>query len=107
MKEKLLLCILVLGSFVILSNCAIGPVNGYIFTYNKFPGEINSSNNVPSMKKAEGCQRNILGLVTWGSAGAGQIAMDNHISRIATIDHSTAYFLFGIYRNYCTILAGE
>ncbi|TGK08760.1 TRL-like family protein [Leptospira fletcheri] len=107
MGKKSFLYILLLGSFVQLFDCApIGPSGGFLFSDYKFPGEINSSNNIPTTKKAEGCQYNVLSVVTWGSASAGRIAMENRITRIATIDHSTMSILY-LYQDYCTIITGE
>ncbi|TGL78712.1 TRL-like family protein [Leptospira yasudae] len=105
--KKIILIIVTIGFSVLLSNCsAVGPLYGGIVSNITFPGEINSSNNVASTKKAEGCVHTVLSLVTWGEAGAGQTALDNKISKIASIDHS-AFNIFGIYRSYCTIVSGE
>ncbi|EMN49220.1 TRL-like family protein [Leptospira interrogans str. L1207] len=107
MKKIIILTLVALGFSVFLSNCATGPVQGFIVMVNTFPGEINSSNDVPTIKKAEGCAHNVLYLFTWGTAAAGQIALDNKISRISTIDHSTVSVLGLVYSNYCTIVSGE
>ncbi|AXR69436.1 TRL-like family protein [Leptospira mayottensis] len=107
MKKIIILTLVTLGFSILLSNCATGPVQGFIVTVTTFPGEINRSNEVPTAKKVEGCAHNVLNLVTWGDAAAGQIALDNKISRIATIDHSTFSVLGLIYNNYCTIVSGE
>ncbi|MDV6236505.1 TRL-like family protein [Leptospira ellisii] len=105
MKKIIILIVVSLGLF--LSNCvAVGPQQGAIVTATTFPGEINKSNNVASVKKAEGCTNTILHLVSWGSAAAGQVALDNKITRIASIDHS-AFSVLGIYKSYCTIVSGE
>ncbi len=105
MKKTL---ILLFSTFIIgFYSCATGPTHGFIFTNNDFPGEFNPNNDVKAVKSAEGCQHAILGLVTLGDAGAGQVAKDNKIERIATIDHSTISFLTGIYRSYCTKVTGE
>jgi len=92
-----------LGSCIMLP---VGPVGGIVFTSTKFAGEVNPANDVEAVKSATGCQQNILFLVTWGDAGAGDIAYENGIKRIATIDHSTKNFIY-IYREYCTIVTGE
>ncbi|WP_061235716.1 TRL-like family protein [Leptospira weilii] len=107
MKKIIILTLIALNFSVFLSNCATGPQQGILVTATTFPGEINRSNNVPTVKKAEGCAHSALGWVTWGDAAAGQIALDNKISRIATIDHSTFSILVAVYRNYCTIVSGE
>ncbi|WP_061224338.1 TRL-like family protein [Leptospira weilii] len=107
MKKIIILTLVALGFSVLLSNCATGPQQGFLVTATTFPGEINRTNNVPTVKKAEGCAHNVLYLATWGNAAAGQIALDNKISRIATIDHSTFSVLGTVYSNYCTIVSGE
>ncbi|EMM98892.1 TRL-like family protein [Leptospira noguchii str. 1993005606] len=107
MKKIIILALVTLGFSVFLSNCATGPQQGILITTTTFPGEINRSNEVPAAKKAEGCAHNVLYLVTWGNAAAGQIALENKISRIATVDHSTFSVLGLVYSNYCTIVNGE
>ncbi|WP_078125118.1 TRL-like family protein [Leptospira alexanderi] len=107
MKKIIILTLIALSFSVFLSNCATGPQQGLVVTNITFPGEINPSNNISTVKKAEGCAHNILYLVTWGNAAAGQIALDNKISRIANIDHSTFSVLGHVYSNYCTIVSGE
>lgn len=108
MKTSIIILIL------IFSNCLAGPllqktngpVHGLFFTQNKFPGEINPANDVPSTKRAEGCLHYIFFFIMWGDASAGSIALQNKIKRISSIDHSTLS-AFGIYGNYCTIVRGE
>jgi hypothetical protein len=90
-----------------LTSCAIGPTSGILFTNNSFAGEFNPSNKVKSIKTGEGCQWSVLGLVSYGNAGAGKIAYEYKIERIATIDHSTLNILVGLFQNYCTIVTGE
>ncbi|EMM96059.1 TRL-like family protein [Leptospira interrogans serovar Zanoni str. LT2156] len=107
MKKIIILTLVALSFSVFLSNCATGPQQGFIVTNITFPGEINPSNNIPTAKKAEGCAHNVLYLVTWGNAAAGQIALENKISRIATVDHSALSVLGLVYSNYCTIVSGE
>lgn len=104
-KTSILVFALIASTFA--ANCAIGPVNGVLFTSNKFPGEINSANDVPSSKSGEGCQHLVLGLVSFGNAGAGSVALANGISRISTIDHSTLNVLQVVYSRYCTIVYGQ
>ncbi|MBK8395098.1 MAG: TRL-like family protein [Leptospiraceae bacterium] len=104
MKKTLLILLFLLFS----SNCAIGPTHGlFLFTSTKFPGEYNPANDVQAVKSAEGCSHSILYLFGFGNSGAGQIAKDNKILRIATIDHSTFSIFSIVYRNYCTIVSGE
>ncbi|RHX84434.1 TRL domain-containing protein [Leptospira stimsonii] len=107
MKKNIILTFVTLGISLFLSNCATGPVGGLLFTNTTFPGEINTSNSVPVVKKAEGCAHTVLYYVSWGKASAGRIAFENKISRIATIDHSTISVLGALYKNYCTIVSGE
>jgi TRL-like protein family len=83
-----------------------GPTHGLIFTQNKFPGEFNQNNDVIPSKRAEGCIHYFLFLAMWGDAGAGSIALQNKIKKIATIDHSTISVI-GLYGNYCTIVRGD
>jgi hypothetical protein len=94
---------------VVLSfgNCAIGPTHGFIWTDTRFPGEFNTENNIQSKKFGKGCLVNILGLVSFGNAGAGRVARENGISKIASIDHSFTGVLYPIYGRYCTIVGGE
>ncbi|MCW7469555.1 TRL-like family protein [Leptospira kanakyensis] len=105
MKTKTILFIFL--SALLLTNCAIGPTHGYIFTSTKFAGTFNPENNVTSTKEATDCQFTVLYLFSYGDAGAGSIAKKNGISKIATIDHSTTSLLTGFYRTYCTIVSGE
>ncbi|TGK31510.1 TRL-like family protein [Leptospira gomenensis] len=97
----------ILGLCLLFSNCASGPVSGFIFTKTSFAGEFNASNDVDSVKKGEGCVHNVLHLFSWGKASAGRIAMENKIVKIATIDHSSISALGFVYKNYCTIVSGE
>jgi hypothetical protein len=93
---------------LVFSNCAIGPTHGlFLFSANTFPGEYNPANDVKSVKTAEGCQHSILYLIAFGDAGAGSIAKNNKILRIASIDHSTISVFSVLYRSYCTIVTGE
>lgn len=107
MKKNIIINLVIMGLFTLLSNCSTGPVNGALYTNVTFPGEINTSNSVQSLKKGEGCVHTILHLVTFGKASAGKIALENKISRIATIDHSTISVIGALYKNYCTIVSGE
>jgi TRL-like protein family len=105
---KKLIAVLLLTTFAALGNqCAVGPVGGLLFASSKFPGDINPANDVPSAKTGQGCQHYILGLIAFGHAGAGQIAQDNGILRIATVDHSSMSILHVFYNQYCTIVSGQ
>jgi hypothetical protein len=103
--------ILLISILVTFSNCLYqkpnGPVNGLLFTDNQFPGEFNPSNDVQKLKTAEGCNNQILYLFMWGNSAAGSIALKNEITKIATIDHRSTNFLFGLFGRYCTIISGE
>jgi len=90
-----------------LTSCAIGPVHGILFTSNRFAGETNPEGDVASVKTARGCQTQILGMAATGNSGAGQIAYNAGIKRIATIDHSTVSILMFVFSRYCTIVTGE
>ncbi|MBM9575962.1 TRL-like family protein [Leptospira sp. 201903070] len=103
-QKSILLLILSLFFFV---NCASGPVGGLLFTYNKYPGQINPANDVKPEKIADGCIHNIFGLISFGNAGAGAVAKSNGIQRIALIDYSALHILAIVYRNHCVIVAGE
>jgi hypothetical protein len=87
--------------------CAIGPTHGLLYTNNKFAGDYNPANDVQGSKSAESCQHNILNLVAVGNSGVGELAMNNNIKRIATIDHSTLSILTLLYANHCTIITGD
>ncbi len=93
--------------FLIVTNCATGPTMGGLFTSITFPGEINVENNVKVTKSAKGCQYSILGLIGFGDASAGNLAFQNGIIKIASIDHSSLSVLGITFRNYCTIVSGE
>lgn len=90
-----------------LNGCAVGPVNGILFSMNSFAGKFNPANDVPMTRSAKGCQHQILGLVAFGNASAGRIAREAGIKRIAIIDHSTINVLQFAYGQYCTRVVGE
>src|SRR5690606_12266492 len=87
--------------------CAIGPVNGFIFTNTQFAGEFNPANDVKYEKEGTGCLHQFFGIITLGSASAGRVAQDSGIKRIAVIDHSTLNVFHLVYGNYCTHVYGE
>jgi hypothetical protein len=108
---SIFLLIILVMSFLQTINCGIygivnGPVNGLLYTDIKFAGEINPSNNVKSLKMAEGCIHGILYLFAYGEAGAGSIAKKSGITRIARVDHTATNVLY-FYTGYCTIVYGE
>ncbi|MEQ8353277.1 MAG: TRL-like family protein [Leptospiraceae bacterium] len=109
MKKRNQILYISLLAFLLLaaSACVTGPSSGFLFSKTTFAGEINPSNEVSADVSAEGCQHQVLGLIALGEAGAGQIARDNDIRRIATVDHSSLNILTVLYRNYCTIVTGE
>jgi hypothetical protein len=102
MRKSILLIIMFVGL-----NCAIGPNQGFLYTGTNFAGEVNPYHNKIGSKKAEGCTHRILGLVSFGSANAGGIALENKIQYIYGTDHSTISVLTFVYNNYCTIIHGE
>lgn len=109
---KIVICSIMLTSTIFFQNCATGPTHGILYTNTKFPGEFNPANDVRVTKTAEGCNHQILTLFTIGDSGAGTIAKENGIERIATIDHSTItvldfFGLVSVYRSYCTIVSGD
>ncbi|MBX7056619.1 MAG: TRL-like family protein [Leptospirales bacterium] len=76
--------------------------------YNNFhlDGEFNRNNSAQPVVRARGCLKMIGIFVAWGDAGAGHIASENGIRRIARIDFS--YFsVLGVYHAYCTDVYGE
>ncbi|MCE9599471.1 MAG: TRL-like family protein [Spirochaetia bacterium] len=89
------------------ANCAVGPTSGLLFTSNSFAGVINPANDVPIVKTGESCQHQILGLIAFGSSGAGDAAQEGGVEKIATIDHSTVNVLSVLYAQYCTIVRGK
>ena len=99
--------ILVIFTIFLFQSCSVGPVGGVLFVYNKFPGEFNTANDVPATKSGKSCNHKLLMLLSWGEAGAGQIAYDNQIRRIATIDHTTLNILSILYQTYCTVVYGS
>lgn len=97
-------------AFLCILNCSLnanGPVHGNLVTVTSFAGEVNPYNDVEELKEAKGCQTNVLLLVNIGDAGAGQIAKENGISRIASIDYSSISVLTIIFNRFCTIVRGE
>lgn len=106
MKRILNILLLLFVSFSVF-RCASGPVGGLLFTHNKYPGEINPTNEVRQEITAEGCIHNVLGLFSFGNAGAGSVAKKNGIQRIAVVDYSVLQILAIVYRNHCVIVSGE
>ena len=109
-ERRVLKNLLLLGAlFIVLGtfSCATGPASGVLFSSVKFAGAVNASNEVSADVSAEGCQHQILMLFAAGDAGAGQIAKENNIRRIATVDHSALNVLSFLYRNYCTVVTVE
>ena len=104
--KKLMYITMVLTTAATFS-CATGPASGVLFSSIQFAGAANPSNEVEANESAEGCQHQILMIFAIGDAGAGQIAHENGIRRIATVDHSALNVLSFVYRNYCTIVTGE
>ncbi len=82
------------------------PYPGLIYSHQKYPGSFAAANDVKAEIKAKGCSRMILGLVSYGEAGAGNIAQDAGIKKIAWVDYEF-FNIFYIYTTYCTIVYGE
>lgn len=106
-KSRVAFCVGLLVLMLTGGACAVGPVHGFLFTSNKFAGVANQNTAITSAKKAEGCQHMVLGLVAFGDAGAGSIANQNGIKKIATVDHSALSVLTLVYSRYCTLVSGE
>jgi hypothetical protein len=87
-------------------NCASGPVHGLIFTYNDYAGEMNADRTIPASIQSIGCQYSVLGLMSFGNSGAGQIAYDKGIKRISSIDYSVLSILTIFFNRNCTIVTG-
>jgi hypothetical protein len=98
---------LVLFSSLALGGCAVGPTHGLLWTDIEYPSQWNAQNSVPSLREAEGCQIQVFTLFTLGKAGAGEIAFQSGIRRIATIDQRFTGFLYPVYGRYCTIVTGD
>jgi hypothetical protein len=73
---------------------------------NQYAGETNAVSNIPATVSSMGCQHTVLKLFSVGNAGAGQIAYDKGIKRIASIDHHTISLLTFLYNRNCTIVTG-
>lgn len=106
-KDCIFLSLEILLFILVFQNCAIGPVNGFIFTTNRFAGQFQSTNDVKFEKEASSCMHQFFGLVALGTAGIGKTAKDGGIKRIALVDHSTTSILFLVYGRYCTYVYGE
>ena len=100
--KKLILLLLIFFNF----NCAVGPVSGLIYTNNEYAGEVNPDNSIPIIAEARGCQISLFGIFSVGDSSAGQIAFNNGIQRIATIDHSVFSILQIAFVRNCTIITG-
>ena len=92
---------------MLLCSCAIGPVNGLVFSDTSFPGDVNPRGDVEPIKTGKSCQSMYLGLLAIGDAGAGEAARQAGIKRIATIDHENFSLLTLVYNRYCTTVTGE
>lgn len=105
--KHLIRAIVLITLSALVSNCAIGPVYGVLFSSTKFPGDINPANDVVAANTATGCAHQVLGLVAFGNASPGSIAQKNNIQRIATVDHSALNVAYFVYSRYCTIVSGQ
>ncbi|WP_167884484.1 TRL domain-containing protein [Leptospira ilyithenensis] len=93
-------------TLLLVTNCASGPVGGLLYSDIKYPGTTNGT-DIKSNTQAERCIYNVLGIIGAGNSGAGQIAKDNKISRISTIDYRSLNVLVGVFRMQCTVVTGE
>ncbi|MBP7284666.1 MAG: TRL-like family protein [Leptospiraceae bacterium] len=92
--------------FLLVLNCASGPVGGLLYTNTEYAGEVNPDSSIPILAEAKGCQISVLGIFSVGDSSAGQIAMNSGIRRIATIDHSIFSILHIAFVQNCTIITG-
>ncbi|WCL47761.1 TRL domain-containing protein [Leptospira sp. GIMC2001] len=90
-----------------LSNCAIGPNHGAIYTDIRYPGEFNIDNQVLGSKSGQACQYMLFGLITVGDSSAGGIARKFGILRLATIDYRFRGIFYPVYGQFCTEVTGE
>lgn len=82
------------------------PHESVIYNNMRIDGDFNPANSAKAIISGRGCIRMVIGMAAWGDAGAGRIAYDSGIKRIARIDHH--YFsVLGVYNSYCTIVYGE
>jgi hypothetical protein len=108
MKLKIFNLLIMLGFLLFTAtSCATGPVGSLLFNYTYFPGEVNTTGELVTTKKATGCSYSALGLFSWGDSSAGGIAMENGITRITFVDHHAVNVLVLLYREYCTTVLGE
>jgi|JI8StandDraft_1071087.scaffolds.fasta_scaffold45104_4 hypothetical protein len=105
MKTNYFSVSLIIG--LLLSSCAIAPTHGLLVTKTEFAGEFNPENNVSSIRSGEGCQISFVGLVSFGKAGAGDIAREFGIQKISTVDHSFFGILYPTFGRFCTRVEGE
>ena len=82
------------------------PYFGLLYSNHRFAGNYLLTNDVKPARKERSCMRMILGLVAYGEAGAGKIAADRGIMRIAYVDHEF-FNIFFFYMRYCTVVYGE
>ena len=82
------------------------PYAGILYSNHKFAGNYLLTNNVKPLKAERSCLRMYLGLVAVGEAGAGKIAAERGINKIAWIDHEF-FNIFFFFARYCTIVYGE
>ena len=82
------------------------PYPGLIYSKYNIPGNFSLDNKITANRKAKSCIKMILGLAAFGEAGAGKIAKDNQMEKIAWVDHEFMN-VFLIYTRYCTIVYGN
>ncbi len=104
-NRRLLVCCAVLA-FAGCANWAEVPHESVLYNNMRIDGDFNPTSSAKATLSGRGCIRMVIGMAAWGDAGAGRIAHDNGIKRIAWIDHH--YFsVLGVYNVYCTVVYGE
>lgn len=100
--SKTLLLVLV---GLIISGCAISPVNGLVTTQTKWGGTI-VDQNVKTINQGQACVTSYFGLFAKGDASVSAAQENGNIEKVSMIEHSTFNLLF-LYNRYCTIVTGE
>ena len=108
-----MLCAGLIFCCVFIAGCAgqvIVPVTlapAYLYADHYAPLDTNFNNTqIAGLRKGESSVTNILGLISYGDAGALAAAEDGEISRIHHADYRFKNIL-GIWSKYTTIVYGE
>ncbi|TGN19002.1 TRL domain-containing protein [Leptospira idonii] len=107
--KKMITILLILMTICLFQACNItqGPTHGALFSHTKFPGDFNPSNEVKSQRTAEGCTYTVLSLFSFGDSGAGKIAKENGIIRIASVDYKATIVYTTLFTKFCSVVTGE